>query len=97
MGTFLGVCSDRALVLLLLKQPHLPEALLLLPQHQYPPRLLLRLPRVRGLPGAEQQPMKIRHQPHSLPSIRVAGYSLPPPRRPIRMQDLLLGRGALRS
>ena len=97
LDTFPGVCSDLALALLLLKQRHLPEAFLLLPQHQYPHRLLLRLPRVRGLPGAQRQPMEIRHPPHSLPGIRVAGYSLPPTCRPIRMQGLLLGRGALRG
>ena len=97
LGTFLGVCSDHALVLFLLKQLHLPEALLLHPQHQYPRHLLLRLPQARGLRGALRQPMKIRHQPHSLPSIRVAGYSLPPLLRPIRMQDLLLGCCALRG
>ena len=85
LGTSLGVCSDRALVLLLL------------PQHQYLRRLLLRHPRVRGLPRAQRQPMRIRHQPHSLPGIRVAGCSLPPLRRPIRMQDLLLGRGDLQG
>ena len=46
---------------------------------------------------AQWQPMKIRQPSHSLPSIRVAGYSLPTPRQPIRMQDLLLGCGALRG
>ena len=51
------------LLLLLFKQPHLPGAPLLLPQHQYPHRLLLRLPRVRGLLMAQHQPIEIRHHP----------------------------------
>ena len=88
---------DRALVLLLLKQPHLPGAPLFLPQHQYPRRLLLRLPRVRGLLVAQHQPIEIRHHPRSLPRIRVVRYSLPPPRWPIRIRDLRLGRGDLQD
>ena len=59
--------------------------------------LLLRLPRVRGLLVAQHQPIEIRHHPRSLPRIRVVRYSLPPPRQPIRIQDLLLGRGDLRG
>ena len=88
---------QRRPLVLLLKQLHLPGAFLLLPQYQYPRRLLLRLPRVRGLPRAQRQPMKIRQLPHSLPSIRVAGYSLPPPHQPIRIQDLLQGCGTLQG
>ena len=97
LDTFPRVSSNRALVLLLLKQPHLPGAFLPLPQHQYPRRLLLHLPRVVGLPWAQRQPMIIRQPPHSLPGIRVAGYNLPPPRQPIKMQDLLPGCGALQG
>ena len=97
LGISQGVSSDRALVLLLLKQPHLPGAPLLLPQHQYPRRLLLRLPRVRGLLVAQHQPIEIRHHPRSLPLIWVVRHSLQPPLRPIRIRDLLLGRGNLRG
>ena len=97
LGISPGVSSDRALELLLLKQPHLPGAPLLLLQHQYPRRLLLRLPRVRGLLVVQHQPIEIRLLPRSLPRIRVIRYSLPPPRRPIRIRDLLLGHGDLRG
>ena len=34
--------------------------------------------------------------PRSLPRIRVVRYSLPPPRQPIRIRDLLLGLGGMR-
>ena len=70
---------------------------LLLPQHQYPRRLLLRLPQVRGLLMAQHQPVEIRHHPRSLPRIMVVRYSLPPPRQPIKIRDLLLGCGDLRD
>ena len=80
--TFPRVSSNRALVLLLLKQPSLPGAFLPFPQHQYPRRLLLRLPQVVGLTGAQQQPIAIQQMLHSLPGIQVARYNLPPLRRP---------------
>ena len=97
LDNFTRVSSNLALVLLILKQPPLPGAFLPFPQHQYLRRLLRRLPQVVGLTGAPQQPMIIRQPPHSLPGIRVARYNLPPPRQPIKMQDLLPGCGALQG
>ena len=44
---------------------------------KYPRRLLLRLPRVRGLLVAQHQPIEIRHHPSSLPRIRVVRIQPP--------------------
>ena len=99
LGISPGVYSGIALIhlLLLFKQPHLPGAPLLLPQHQYPRCLPLHLPRVRGLPAVSHQPIEIRHHLRRPPRIRRMRYSLSPPRQPIRIQDLPLGRGSLQG
>ena len=73
LGISLGVFSDCALVLL--------------PWHQYPRRLLFRLPRVRGLLVAQHRPLETRHH------IR----SLPPPPRPSRIPNLFFGHGDLQG
>ena len=81
----------------LFKQPHLPGAPLLLPQHQYPHRLPPCLPRVRGLLTRSRQPIEIRHHLRGSPRILRVRYNLPPPLQPIRIQDLSLGRGGLQG
>ena len=63
--------KDLALIhlLLLFKQPYLPGAPLLLPQHQYPRRLPPHLPRMRGLPAISRQPRGIRPPLRNSPRI----------------------------
>ena len=83
LGISPGVCKDLALIslLLLFKQPHLPGAILPLPQHHYPHRLPPHLPRVRSLPAISRQPIAIR-QPSPRLSSHPASEIQPPTSAP---------------
>ena len=78
LGISPGVSKNLALIiiLLLLKQPHLPGVI---------------------LPAIQRQPIAMQHPPRLSPRIRRARCRLPSPRRPIKIQNLLLDRSDLRG